>query len=94
MMDDDGLTQPELSAYLRRLAELEISVQVGLASTECDRPFSHVGKSPVQAFIHGRGSALIALAELVERGEIRAGLLAEPIQRLHTPRLDASMPDD
>ena len=93
-MNDDGLTQPELSAYLRRLAELEISERLGYPMAECRHPLSHMGKSAAQAFVHGRASALLALAELVERGEIRGGLFDEPIQHLHTPHLDASMPDD
>ena len=82
-MNDDGLTQPELSAYLRRLAALEL--------TEGARPFTE----PI--FCRGRASALLAVAELVERGEIRAGLLSEPIYRLHLPSppdLTRLMPDD
>ena len=93
-MNDDGLTQPELSAYLRRLAELEFPASERLGFALKEFQLSWVGKSPAQAFLHGRASALLAIAELVERGEIRAGLFDEPIQRLHTPHLDASMPDD
>lgn len=88
-MSDDGLTQPELSAYLRRLAGLELREQENVDE------FRRLRKL---AFLNGRASALFAVAELVERGEIRAGLLSEPIHRLHvvhhTPPASPAMPDD
>ena len=88
-MNDDGLTQPELSAYLRILAGLEkVHPYDGTATGDADHVTYSLG------FLQGRASALLAVAELVERGEIRGGLLMEPIYRLHTPHLDDSMPDD
>lgn len=86
---DAGLTRPELSAYLRRLAALELEQQENVDEF---RKFRKL------AFLNGRASALFAVAELVERGEIRAGLLSEPIERLHvvhqTPPTSPAMPND
>ncbi len=84
-MSPDGLTQPELAAYLRRLARLE---------TEELPNFPLPAYLADRAFLSGRASALRALADLVERGEISGGLFAGPIHRLHRPPPDASMPDD
>lgn len=78
-MNDDGLTAVELSAFLRRLAALEWDAQPRLF------PDIH--------FLAGRASSLLAVAELVERGEIRAGLLSEPISRLHFPKVATVMPE-
>lgn len=82
LVTDEGLTNIELSAYLRRLAALETHPRALDTGT--------------LEFLRGRASALFAVAELVERGAIRDGLLSEPISRLHTPSTPASpaMPDD
>ena len=93
MSQDDGLTQIELSAYLRRLAALELEE----SSSIHGKMYKRIRRTSRErkSFLSGRISALLAIAELVERGEIRGGLFEEPIYRLHVPtRLDASMPDD
>lgn len=84
-LPDDGLTTVELSAYLRILAHHETEEIANLGEF---RRFRR------RAFLRGRASALWALAELVERGEIRANFHSSPVLRLHLPTLDVAMPDD
>lgn len=84
-MSDEGLTQPMLSAYLRRLAALET-----MAEQHCNPKHRRRDRN----FCYGRASAFLALAEAVENGRILEGLMAEPITRLPIPtQPGASMPD-
>lgn len=85
VMSDEGLTQPMLSAYLRRLAALET-----MAEQHCNPKHRRRDRN----FCYGRASAFLALAEAVENGRILEGLMAEPITRLPIPtQPGASMPD-